>query len=299
MMQNVIFIYNPLSGEGEIAGYLDQIFATYMRHGIVATPLRISKEVGFKPLPTLVQQLKPVHILIAGGDGTINRLINFMYQHSLTTPIAILPTGTANDFASMIEMPTNPIKALRAIIAGRESTVDLGRVGDRYFANVLSCGLMCDVSQRTPTIMKNTFGKIAYYFSSLSELPNFRRIKIKIESSEVTYSGNCLLVMIFNGRSAGTFKMAQRASLTDGVFDVLIIKGENIVHTIGTLFHFLLQRRGSYPDDVVYFQTNSLKVYLDGDDDVATDIDGESGGKFPLDVECLRNELRVIMPNNT
>lgn len=294
-MKNVIFTYNPLSGEGGIATYLDQIIHIYQRNGYVVTPLRIMRETGFKPLVNLVGQLSPVHILIAGGDGSVNRLINFMRQNSIDTPIAILPTGTANDFASTISMPQDPIKALKSIITGHEHSIDLGRVGDKFFVNVLSCGLMCDVSQRTPTLMKNTFGKVAYYFSSLSELPNFRRIKIRVESDELSFTGQCLLVMIFNGRSAGTLKMAQSASITDGVLDVLIIKGNNIVYTIGTLFHFLMQRRGNYPEDVVYFRTNRLKVHIDGEN-VATDIDGEAGGKFPLDVECLPGGLKVIVP---
>lgn len=294
-MKNVIFIYNPISGEGEIVTYLDQINAIYQKHGYIVTYLRISRDTGYKSLQQLVETLTPAHILIAGGDGTINRIVNFMRNQHLTTPIAVLPTGTANDFAAMLSMPNNPLKALRAIINGKESKIDLGKVGERYFVNVLSCGLMCDVSQRTPTVLKNTLGKVAYYFSSISELPNFRRMKISIESQELSYNGQCLLVMIFNGRSAGAFKMAQNASIQDGMLDVLIIKGDNIVYTIGTLFHFLFQRKGNYPDDVVYFRTNKLKVSLDGEN-VATDIDGEEGGGFPLEVECLYRNLNVILP---
>lgn len=294
-MKNVIFIYNPISGEGEIITYLDQINAIYQKSGYIVTYLRISKDTEYKPLQKLIEALVPTHILIAGGDGTINRVVNYMKHHDLNTPIAVLPTGTANDFAAMLSMPSNPIKALRAIIGGKHGAIDIGKVGDRYFVNVLSCGLMCDVSQRTPTVLKNTLGKVAYYFSSISELPNFRRMKITIESQELSYKGQCLLVMIFNGRSAGAFKMAQNASIQDGVLDILIIKGNNIVYTIGTLFHFLFQRKGNYPDDVVYFRTNKLKVSLEGEN-VATDVDGEEGGGFPLEVECLHKGLNVILP---
>lgn len=294
-LKNAILIYNPASGEGAMASYLDQIVAIYQRSGYVLTVLRIGRELELTPLPMLVEKLDPDHITIAGGDGSINRLINFMRRHSIFTPIAVLPAGTANDFAQTLGMPLNLITATRAILSGRHTKIDLGRVGDRYFVNVLSGGLMCDISQRTPTILKNTFGKVAYYFSSISELPNFHKINIKVESQELVFNGQCLLVMIFNGRTAGNVKVAQGASITDGVLDVLIIKGENVVNTIGTLFHFLLQRKGSYPDDVVYFQTNRLNIELQGES-VATDIDGEPGGGFPLDVECLPSELSVIMP---
>lgn len=294
-MKRAIFVYNPVSGEGEIDARIDQITDIYQRHNYIVTLLRIARHTGLSPLTDMITRLEPAHILIAGGDGTVNRLVNFLVNNHIKTPVAVLPTGTANDFATMLGIGSDPIGALKSLLAGKELSVDLGRVGDRYFVNVLSCGLMCDISQRTSTVLKNTFGRVAYYFSSITELPNFRKMNITVESAELTYRGACLMVLIFNGRSAGNFTLARGANLTDGLLDVLIIKGENIVNTIGMLFHFLLQRKGSYPDDVVYFRTNRLLVTLEGEN-VATDVDGEQGGEFPLDVECLPGALRVLVP---
>lgn len=298
-MKNVIFIYNPSSGEIDIGLQLDHIITLYQKAGYLITPLRISRELGFKPIPDLVRGLPVLdHILIAGGDGTVNRFVNFLLNNGIDIPIAILPAGTANDFASMLGMPHSINSSIKAILTGKIKKVDVGKVDDKYFVNILSCGLFTDISQKTPTVLKNTFGKVAYYFGSIGELPNFRKMQIEVKSDELSYSGQCLLFMIFNGRTAGTLQFAQLSSATDGVLDVLIIKGENIANTIHTLFHLLFQRKGNYPDDIVYFQTNKLTVTAK-DNTLTTDIDGEPGGSFPLNIECLHEAISVIVPNTS
>lgn len=297
-MKNVIFIYNPNSGERLILEYLDSVVNTYQKAGFLVTAIRISREIGFKPLIALSQQLSDIdHILLAGGDGTLNRLVNFMFKHRIDIPVAILPTGTANDFAMMLGMPRGVASALNAVIGGTIKSVDVGRAGSKYFVNIFSCGLFTEISQKTPTTLKNTFGRVAYYFGSIGELPNFRKLNITVSSEELSYSGQCLLLMVFNGRTAGNFPLALASDTADGLLDVFIIKGSNIALTIHTLFHFLLKRSRNYPEDVVYFQTNKLTV--DMNPCVPTDIDGEPGGDFPLEIQCVPQKLRVIVPEST
>lgn len=295
---NVLFIYNPSAGSGEINAYLDDIVELYQKHGYSVTLHRINKEVGYENLPPVLSRIELDHILIAGGDGTVNRLVNFLKKHDFDIPIAVMPAGTANDFATLLGVPTNPLDAVRAIINGTKRRVDMAKVGDRYFVNVLSCGLMCDISHRTPTFLKNTMGKVAYFFSGITELPNFRKIDITITSEELTFRGKCLLVMVFNGKSAGSFKVARKSSITDGVLDVFVFKGTNIGHTISMLFHFLLNRKGEYPSDLVYFQTNKLRIDINGED-VTTDVDGEIGDGFPMEVEALPSALSVVIPKGS
>ncbi len=293
-MKHVILIYNPISGDAGISTRLDHVAALHQKEGYNLTLLRITREHGFHNLAELDQALKPAYLIVAGGDGTVNRLVNYMREHSIGTPLAILPTGTANDFGRLIGMPSDAIKAVRAILGGTIEHIDLGRVGDRYFVNVFSSGLFTDVSHRTPTALKNTLGRLAYYISSIGELPSFRKLSVKIESPEVTYEGKCLLLLVFNGRTAGTVRLARQASATDGLLDVLVIKGESVLSNIKTVYHILSGRSGGYPDDVLYFQT--AKLHIECHQHVTSDIDGERGGGFPADIECLPGALRVIVP---
>ena len=293
-MKNVLFIYNPTSGEAGAGAHLDQIVNLYQKSGYIVTPLRISREIGFGPAPALIRKLKPAHILLAGGDGTLNRLVNFMMENSIDVPLAILPSGTANDFARMIGMPNSIINSVKKILTGRVENFDLGIAGDKYFVNIFSCGLFTDISQKTPTKLKNTFGKVAYYFGSLGELSNLRHMEIDLSSPELSYHGNCLMLLIFNGQTAGSIPLAQQASAKDGALDVMIIKGRNIAKTVQTLFHFLTQRKGPYPDDVVYFRSSQLRIEIENNP--ASDIDGEPAGDFPLDIKCVPEAIKIIIP---
>ena len=100
-MKKVKFIYNPNSGNKNIIHKLDDIIAKYQLNGYTIVPHRISKDT------TIEDGLKDIndnynHILIAGGDGTIDRLVNYMKKNDIDIPIGILPTGTANDFANVL-----------------------------------------------------------------------------------------------------------------------------------------------------------------------------------------------------
>lgn len=206
-LKNVIFLYNPISGEAQVVSQLDTIARHYQRAGYVLSLFRITREHELKGLSQLIEHLKPEHLLVAGGDGTINRLVNYLVNHDCLIPLALLPMGTANDFAHMIGMPNNLSSACRAILNGRLEYLDMGRVNDRYFVNVLSCGLFTDISQRTPTALKNTFGKLAYYVSSISEIPTFRKMNITVEADEISFKGTCLFLDWFRASEANDVKI--------------------------------------------------------------------------------------------
>lgn len=293
-MRKVLFLYNPLSGEAQIIGLIDRITMLHQQAGYTLTLFRVTAQYGLKQLSATITDIQPEYLLVAGGDGTINRLVNYLKHRNINIPLGIIPTGTANDFANLIGMPNNPIDACNKILTGSIQNLDLGRVGNRYFVNVLSSGLFTEVSHKTSTTFKNTFGRLAYYVSSLGELPLFRKINIEVTSDELSFRGSCLLLLVFNGRTAGNLQLANQSSASDGKLDVLIIRGNNIVESIKTVFHFLVKRDANYPDDVVYFQTQQLKIES-SDTALSSDIDGERGENFPLNIECLPGALRVII----
>ena len=159
---------------------------------------------------------------------------------------------------------------------------------------MFSCGLFTDVSQKTPTILKNTFGKLAYYFGGLGEIPNFRKMHISIETPNESYDGSSLIFFVFNGRTAGQMRFAYMAEPDDGLLDVIVIKGDRSIETIRTIFHFIKRNTGSYPPGVVYFKSDDITVNSYNDE--STDIDGQQGPSFPIHITCEKGALRIIVP---
>lgn len=291
----VKFIYNPASGEAAIISHIDYIISAYQKRGITIVPYRLSRDQAISRAFEDIDDTF-LHILIAGGDGTVNSVVNAMIQSDVDLPIAVLPCGTANDFAGMLGMPSSIQSACRRVLAGDVSEIDLGKANDRYFLNLFCSGLFTEVSHKTPTTLKNTFGKLAYYFSSLGELPNFKKLSLKIESKELYFEGQCLIFFVFNGRTAGNFKFATASDVDDGLLDVLIVKGDNIGETIKAIFHFLSRRTTKYPAGIVHFKTDRLRIT--SPDRIITDVDGEPGPLLPVEITCLNRKLRVIIPKS-
>ena len=100
-MKKVKFIYNPNSGDKSIVNKLDLVIDLYQKNNYVVVPFRLTKEYKIGQALKLLDSTYD-HILISGGDGTIDSLINSMKKNNIKMPIGILPLGTANDFAKAL-----------------------------------------------------------------------------------------------------------------------------------------------------------------------------------------------------
>lgn len=289
-MKKVRFIYNPFSGEGSILNKIDKIIEIHEERDYQIVPFRISKNKGIKEALEIVDESYS-YILIAGGDGTVDVLLNAMKEKGLNLPIGILPVGTANDFGKFINMPQDIEEACKQILSSKPVKVDIGKINDRYFINVASTGLFTDVSQKTDVTLKNAIGKLAYYIKGIEELPNFRKLKIKLKSKEVNYDGEMYLMLIFNGQTAGNFKLATRSSAMDGLLDVIVIKAVQIFEIL-PLFIKVLKGEHLDSNKVIYFKTDDL--YIECEEGIVTDIDGERGPDFPLHIQCIKDAIEVL-----
>ncbi|HEY5563264.1 MAG TPA: YegS/Rv2252/BmrU family lipid kinase [Clostridiaceae bacterium] len=290
-MYKVKFIYNPYSGENHILSKLDTTINVFQKNNISIIPFRISNH---SKLNQAFEGIDDSYkfILIAGGDGTINNVVNCMKERGIDLPIAVLPTGTANDFSQFIGMPSSIEKSLNQILELNERKVDLGKVNDKYFVNVFSAGFFTDVSQNTDTNLKNILGKSAYYVKGIEQLYNLKSVKLQIKSKEKNIVEEVYTILIFNGQTAGNFKLAYKASIEDGFLDVVILKACPIIDTVGFLFNMMKGDHLSDENSVLYFKTKSIEINCTSN--TATDMDGEKGPEFPLKIQCIDNGLRVI-----
>jgi YegS/Rv2252/BmrU family lipid kinase len=291
-MKKVKLIYNPFSGNNKIIGDIDTIIKVYQKYNYQLIPFRISYESKLEDAFKDLNDGSWDHLLLAGGDGSISESINMMKKNKIDLPVGILPIGTANDFAKCIGIPNNIEEACEQILTSKPKSVDLGLVNDQYFINVLSFGLFTEVSQNTPTNLKNTMGKLAYYINGIKELPKFKKLKIYVEDEEYIYEGDAFLVFVFNGKTAGNINIAYKAVVDDGLLDVIIVKAD-LVNTTKSFFNFIMRNHleGS-GEGLAYFRTSNLVI--DCGEDVGTDIDGEKGPDFPLHIVCSKNSLKVL-----
>ena len=292
-MRKVKFIYNPFSGEKEILKYLDYLIYSYQKKSFTVIPYRLGFDRDISEAFTDIDDTFD-HILISGGDGTVNEVVNGMKKLNIDLPIGVIPAGTANDFAHLIGMPQSIRYSIDAILNSEVSLVDLGKANNKYFVNIFSCGLFTEVSQKTPTEYKNTFGKLAYYFTGIKELPNFKTLDLSIKSKNLNYEGSSILFFVFNGRTAGNLEVAHDSTVDDGYLDVIIIPADNILEKLSILPHLLNKNNTSYPKGIIHFKTDEIEIDVKNSNEYTTDIDGEQGPKFPIKITCEKNSLKVL-----
>ena len=289
-MKKVRFIYNPYSGENNIINELDNVIKLHQEVGMTIVPYRIQKGKDLAEALDIIDETYS-YILIAGGDGTVDSLVNAMKHRNIDIPIGILPVGTANDFGKFINMPSDVQEACKQILDSKPVAVDVGKINDDYFINVASTGLFTDISQKIDSNLKNTIGKLAYYLKGIEELPNFRKLKVKLSSKECDYEGEMYLLLVFNGKTAGNLNLATEAEITDGKLDVIMFKAIQIIELL-PLFIKLLKGEHLDSDKVVYFKTDD--VYIESPEDIVTDIDGERGPDFPLRIQCIKGGIKLL-----
>ena len=287
----VKFIYNPYSGENLILSKLDKVISLHQEAGYTVVPYRITAGEDVGVALSDIKDGNYKYILIAGGDGTVDSVVNAMAKSGISLPIGILPVGTANDFSKFLGMSSDVEEACKQILSSEVKSVDLGSINDKYFVNVASTGLFTDVSQKTDVNLKNTIGKLAYYLKGLEELPNFRKLHVNILSKEVEFDGEMYLLLVFNGATAGNFNLATRADACDGLLDIIMFKAVQIYELL-PLFIKVLKEEHLDSNKVLYFKTDYLKVECH--EDIVTDIDGEKGPDFPLEIKCIKGGLKIL-----
>ncbi|MGL5754790.1 MAG: YegS/Rv2252/BmrU family lipid kinase [Paraclostridium sp.] len=290
-MKKIKFIYNPNSGDKKIVYKLDGIIAKFQKNGYMVVPYRISKDNTMeKGLEDIADNYE--YILIAGGDGSVDRLVNYMKKNNIDLPIGILPTGTANDFANVLNIPLDIDRAIDKIINSDPTYIDLGIINEDYFVNIASTGMFTDVSQRVDENLKNSIGRISYIIKGLEDALHLRKFSVSVKSKELEYEGNMYLILILNGRTAGNINLAHYAMLDDGYLDVIIFKAMPIPRSIPLLLDIIKGAPIDKYNEIIYFKTDDL--YIECEENIVTDIDGERGPEFPLHIKCDKRGIKIL-----
>lgn len=293
----ILLYYNAYSGSGVFKNNLDHIVEKCQAVGYQVIPVRAAKGFVINDVLAQIDQSEFSRIIAAGGDGTINLCVNAMIENDIHLPLAILPAGTANDFAYYFELPQDIDYQLDVALGAKTTKVDVGEVNNKHFINVAALGALIDVSQKTDPNLKNAIGVMAYYLKALTELPQVHPIPIKLTTPNEVYFEEIYFMVVMNGESAGGFrKLSPQSSMNDGKLDVIAFRKMPIVE-LGPLLFEVVNGRHPQNKNVLYFQTEELMI--ESTEDISTDIDGEHGEPLPLHFSVLQERLDVFVSEYT
>lgn len=278
-----ILLFNTQAGKGRIGRHIEAIVEIFRRADIDIHPKRLD----FERNPFDGDEDTELAV-ICGGDGSINYVVNSMFKKGLDVTLGIIPTGTANDFASAIGMRRRVLCAAEQIAQGTERRVDCGRVNGNAFVNVLSFGVLTTTSQQATDREKHLVGKLAYIRIGTRDLLTMHSIPLVARINGEEFSTEAAMFLAFNGRSAGQFRLAPEAKIDDGLLDVLILRYDNMAKTCWSMMHYLV---GGMPEAVNYIRTDKIELLCAQRE--RTDVDGQPGPDFPLSIECLPGALKI------
>lgn len=232
-------------------------------------------------------------IVVAGGDGSIQMLVNHLYVQKVQLPLGILPFGTSNDFARNLQIPINMEKAAMIITEGYLSYMDVGLLNESCcFVDAFAGGNLIDAAFTTDGALKKALGVGAYYlnlFQGMIEL-KFHDLKITVENK--TMEKRALLFMLSNGKHVGGMKnLFPKAKLSDGKFEMLVVNECSKFELIQSVMEAL--KGGAY--GVKYFEIfTGSQFRVESQEKMQTTVDGEIGPKLPINMQVLKQHLPVF-----
>lgn len=291
-MKKYALMYNPVSGDAKFKSRLDEVIEYLQLAGGIVLPFRTKIKGDIRLFIREVKEFATDGFIVAGGDGTVHEVINAMLAEGVDTPLGIIPSGTCNDFASHLNFAKDLPRCLKAVTAGQWRPVDVGSVNGEYFLNVASAGLLTSVAHSVDTSLKNTLGRMAYYFKGLGEIPSFRSLHVKITADGQVIKDDILLFLIMNSGMVGSFPtLAPQAKIDDGKLDVLIVNKCSISELMG-LFISIFAGRHTSSSHIRYLQ--AADITIECDEPVESDLDGELGPRLPLTISTVTNKLKVF-----
>jgi len=228
-------------------------------------------------------------IVAAGGDGTVNEVVNGIAGADVA--LGILPVGTMNVFAAELGLPGDLDEAWAIIQAGRTRRVDLLRANQQYFVQLAGVGLDAQVVQATSWSSKKTFGPLSYLISA-AQIASRKPPRLYVEADDQVREGS--FVLIGNGRYyGGPLAFFKDARIDDGKLDVLIFKNLAYLDIARYVTNVFIGKHTGLPD-VEYFQTK--KAAVRSDEDVPVEVDGEVVGALPVTFRISSRKLKVVVP---
>lgn len=299
-MKRLMFIYNPKAGKAKIRSYLADIVEIFDKADYLVT-VRPTRRKGDTARFLIRHGEDFDRVVISGGDGTLNEALSGIRgaeeKGKPIRELGYIPTGSTNDFALSLGIPTDPLRAAQVAAAGEVFPCDCGTFNGHPFAYVAAFGAFTKVSYATPQQTKNSLGHLAYVLEGIKSLPQIKGIPFTVQTDEETFSGNYLYGMVSNSNSVGGFSGIygkESVSLNDGYLEVLLIKEPKTLTEQRELMSDLL-RANLKSKHIVALKTQ--KISFISDQNVPWTLDGEFGGE-PNSAEILavKEAFRVAVP---
>ncbi|MDP4283091.1 MAG: YegS/Rv2252/BmrU family lipid kinase [Bacteroidota bacterium] len=299
MSRKILFFINPISGTKSKLSLEKKIIKKCEEKNIAFEILFTSSDRNYDFLKEKIEREKISDVIICGGDGSLSPIISYILKTEVN--IGILPLGSGNGLARTAGIPKSIDKAFDIILQGKASYVDAFLINNQVSCHV--CGLGFDAMVAQEFSKQRKRGLSSYTRETFKNFFAAKTYPFSIDINRFLFNVEAFLICIANSNQFGNnFKIAPKASLSDGLLDIIIIKKTSKFQVVLAFVKQILagkaiavNEEATYKKNVLYFQTNKIKIknpdmaplHIDGDPEEAV---------AEISIEILPSAYKLIQP---
>jgi len=288
-MNKYLVILNPVAGNGEAKMILPILKKALDGSGINYEVVFSNKKGNITELAKNAVDSGFTDIIAVGGDGTVLEAFNGMLFSKAR--LGIIPAGTGNDFARTLMIPRKTEEAIELIVNGHTKVIDVGKVNDSYFLNVVGVGIDGEIVKSTEKIKTKIAGPAAYVMGTFKTLVSYKCKDVKISIDDETIMRNLFLVAIGNGKFyGGGMKITPGAEIDDGKLEICIVNKLSKLR-FTKLFSSVFSGNHKKYKEVEIFE--GKKIIIDSNEKLPINADGNIIGLTPCCIEIIPKALEV------
>jgi diacylglycerol kinase (ATP) len=305
LRRRVLVIYNPTAGIGS-AKRLGRVLKVLLAMGAVVTVRRTAGRGDAEAFALEASASLYDVLAVAGGDGTINEVVNGLAGKTL--PLAVIPLGTANVLAAEIDVPRNARDLAQMILTGKSRAVCVGVANGRYFIMMAGAGFDAHLVAGVNPRVKRLLGKLTYVLGGMHGMFRFASPPYRVTIDGASYTATS--VIIANGHYyGGRFICAPCACLDDESFEVCLFLSAGRLAVLRYGLALVLGRLGRLPDFRIVRGTEVRIEHFGGGPDRPSgaecrpaepvQLDGDIGCCLPLTIRPAAQSLLLICGGGT
>ena len=293
-MPSVVCIVNPVAGRGRTVAWLPRVQSLMDKQGL---DYEIVQTEGPDDATLLAKHAaeKGARIVVAmGGDGTVSEVAAGLVRSE--SALALIPTGTGNDFARALGLLGKVPLAVRTIKEGSMRLIDVGRAGHLTFVNSLGVGFDGEVTHHNQRV-KKIKGLLSYLFTVLKLVPTYKNPTFHLQGRDWEFKGKGVMVEVGNGCFAGGgFKLCPKADTRDGLLDITFVGDYGLARRLPIL-SMVLFRQVEMLEECRFFKSDILRVAVNRPTYIHTDGNLHHV-REPFTIEVLPAALKVLFPKS-
>lgn len=301
-MSEAVLIVNPSSGNEEaqnLAGAVEEKLAgNYDKVTVKFT----EKSGDAAQFAKTAAEERVSAVFVMGGDGTVNEGINGLAEQEYRPDFSFIPLGTVNDLGRALGISMDPQEAIAQLDSLESKKLDIGKINDHYFANVVAIGTIPQAVQKVDAEQKTKLGPLAYFLEGAKTLSNSEAYTFEFELDEEKISQESTLILVALTNSVGGFEsLLPQARIDDGYLHLLALKGNTIVDKL-KIIPKIFTGEAIEDEKVVYRQFKTGTIKIEETQKLVANVDGDEGDALPLTLQVLPQHLNVLAPkssNNT